>query len=156
MSKFNSFMEKMAADSALSEKYNALLAKHEPTRNLDAFITEVSELARGEGFDFSPNEFRAAHAPKGKLSEEQLEDVSGAGSGLALCIYTTHWLLGQVNVYNVKKDSSGNWRAKCPESLTKGSLCTWVGCRCWNLKERCVDGFHKCNEDGSPVFGHDL
>ena len=141
------FMNKVNGNSDLREKYLAVIAKHENTRNRDALAAELSEFARSEGFDIAPKEMLSAFAPKGEIGEQELENVSGGGSGAALCLYSSDTLRSKITVRSV----DGGYEGRCPSVIGLG--CNWVLCRCWGTSH-CKDGWHKCNEDGSYIIGH--
>ena len=86
-----------------------------------------------------------------KLDEAELNDASGGGSGLALCLYELGWdtLSGTMNV----RRAGAGYETEC--SATGKPGCTPVACRCWGTSH-CKDGWHTCNEDGSPIRFHGI
>ena len=144
------FFEKIKSDPALKAKYEAILKKHEAAKDMDAVASELAELARAEGFAATPGGVLSALAPKGEISEQELEAVSGGGTGTAWCVYSVCAVVG--NVASIRPAGSGH-EGLCPSS--GAILCSWVGCRCW-ATSHCKDGWHKCQKDGSYIIGHAL
>jgi len=142
------FFEKIKSDPALKAKYEAILKKHEAAKDRDAVAAELTELARSEGFDTTPNGVLSAFAPKGEIGEEELESVSGGGTGTAWCVYSLSALMGYVTSI---RPADGAYEGLCSDSGTM--LCTWMGCRCWGTSH-CKDGWHKCHNDGMYIIGH--
>ena len=84
-----------------------------------------------------------------QLSEEQLKAVSGGGKGsMPVCRYESNHRKGN---NNVEKRVDGFW-GKCVVH-NHGWQCALppAGCVCFGLKW-CVDGWHKCKEDGTPSY----
>ena len=140
------FFEKINNDPALKGKFDEILNKHEASRDKNAVATDLSELAKAEGFKTSPEEILNALTPMGKLNEAELEAVSGGGSGLALCFFTA-------SSNDKPRKISDGYEVLC--SRRGLTACTWAGCRCWGTSH-CHDGIHKCEKDGNPVFLHGL
>jgi predicted ribosomally synthesized peptide with nif11-like leader len=147
------FFEKIKGDPALKAKYEAVLKKHEAAKDRDAVAAELVGLARAEGFDATPDGILSAFAPKGEISEEELEAVSGGGSAMALCAYQV-----SRNNYPDKKGPAlhipgapeHQYHSLCYHS---GDFrCTWFLCCCHGT-DRCVDGYHECDKYGNSWIG---
>ena len=154
----NQFYEKVNSDPALREKYDAVLKKHEATKDRDAVAAELAELAKAEGFNISPDEVLNIPLEKGEISEEQLESISGGGSGWALCMFDAGPILFAdidfKRVANGPPIKHGNkYVSFCYASGS--ALCTWAGCRCWGTKH-CKDSHHECDENGNSLSWHGL
>ena len=146
------FIKKIESDPALNEKYSAVLKKHEDSRDRNAVALELSALAQAEGYDISSDKV-LARGPKGELGEMELENVSGGGSGLALCQFEYNWDRGMGEQYDIRKKDDG-YETTCLDSRGTG-LCNWLTCRCWGTSH-CTDGYHTCNKDGSPIRFHGI
>jgi len=152
------FYEKLNSDSALREKYDAVIKKHETTRDRDAVAAELAELAKAEGFNIPANEILNIPHEKGEISEEELEKVSGGGSGWALCMFDVGPIIFSDTYFkrgaNGPPIKQGNkYVSLCYMSGT--TYCTWVGCRCWGTKH-CKDRHHECDENGASFPWHGL
>lgn len=148
MEKYKLIMEKIGEDDSLAEQYAAIVAKHEPTRDISAFAAEISELARSKGFDLAAEDILSAPQAKGEMTEEQLENVSGGGAWWAPCIYSLDCHFKNITV---KKDEFGRHWGTCPRA--DRVECSYFGCRCWETSH-CKGGWHKCHPDGIDYFGH--
>ena len=151
----NKFYEKVNCDPALREKYDAVLKKHEATKDRDAVAAELAELAKAEGFNIPADEILNIPLEKGEISEEQLEKVSGGGSGWALCMFGFRGNFGNPKEGDypngpAEKRGSG-YVAKCGFSGT--AVCTWAGCRCWSTSH-CTGGYHISDENGQALWFH--
>ena len=85
------------------------------------------------------------------ISEDDLGEAAGGGSGLALCLYELSWDTGE-GTMNVRKTGTG-YETFCFYSGKGG--CTPIGCRCWGTSH-CKDGWHSCHEKGDPIRFHGL
>jgi hypothetical protein len=145
------FFEKIKSNPALKKKYEAILKKHEAAKDRDAVAAELAELARAEGFAATPGGVLSALAPKGEISEEELEAISGGGSPMALCLFAVFDSMGRhgpmIEIYDV----SGSHKRLCSHS--GDLLCTWVGCACHGDINCCRSGYHYCDETGKVYHG---
>ena len=152
MSQIKLFTEKAQSDPVLMEKLNDMCVR-------DADAGEYVTLAAEHGFSITEDEINSMKSRplNCEVSEEDLEKVSGGGSGLAACMFVTAWLSAKVvpnasPLGKVKKIGNDYWR-ECPSQDTW--ICNWFMCRCCSTSH-CKDYWHKCNENGDPIFGHEL
>jgi len=148
------FFDKLNQNPALKTEFDAIIKKHEASKNTEAVAAQFAAFAQSKGFDISPDAvLDALRGPKGEMDEAELEKVSGGGSGLALCIF---------EVSGLKEDSSPSkngapvktndgYRSKCGDM--GGPLCNWVLCRCWDTSH-CANGYHICDEKGKAYPFH--
>ena len=150
-------IELLCVDEEFKAQYDAILEKHSATKDREAAMAEISELAATKGVTLDKaNLYEVDAKGKTELSEESLEEISGGGSGLALCMFEIMWDTGkQKGLYGdgpfVRKCDDGTYETYC-ESHYK-TLCSWLGCRCYKTNH-CDGTWHKCNEDGSPIRFH--
>ena len=95
-----------------------------------------------------------------KLGETELKDVSGGGSGLAVCIFETlGYEIGDMDAPARAKNgpprkSGDGYVAYCGQKENP-ILCNPVTCRCWGTSH-CSGGYHKCGENGKAFGWHGL
>jgi|GEM_PF-4837108 len=91
-----------------------------------------------------------------ELTEEQLDEASGGGSGLALCIFEAslpHDAEGDRGNKNsiAYDDGAGGYVSYCGNSGS--TFCNWVLCRCWKTSH-CKNGMHICDKNGRAFPFH--
>ena len=148
-------LELLCMDKEFKAQYDAILEKHSATKDREAAMAEIAELAATKGITLDKtNIYEVDSKGKTELSEENLEEISGGGSGLALCIFEVMWDTGNQDPLEVgmRKVADGTYEALC-FARTNVYLCNWIACRCYKTNH-CNATFHKCNEDGSPIRFH--
>ena len=82
------FFDNLKQNPALKTKFDAILKKHAASKDRETVAAEFATFAQSKGFDISPDTvLDALRGQKGELDEAELENVSGGGSGLALCVF---------------------------------------------------------------------
>ena len=150
------FLEKIENDENLKEKYDEIINKHQISRNKDALADDLTKLANEEGFEVTSADIIAAFTTdfaKGKLTEEQLESVSGGGWGLSICAYDASVILHGVSSDRRETNVKGVWETLC--TYHKNLVCSWAGCRCWGTKH-CKNSYHLTDENGHSLSWHGL
>ena len=149
------FFDNLNKNPALKTKFDTILKKHAASKDKEAVAAEFAAFARPKGFDISPDAvLDASRGQKGELDEAELENVSGGGSGLALCVFEGVEIWGDdpdklQNAAPVQ--TSDGYRSKCAHMGSP--LCNWVLCRCWDTSH-CSNGYHKCDEKGKAFAWH--
>ena len=144
-------LELLCMDKEFKAQYDAILEKHSATKDREAAMAEIAELAATKGVTLDKtNIYEVDSKGKTELSEENLEEVSGGGSRLAMCLFTFRWDIGQGSTSEPRKRGY-SFESRCGAHLGIG--CNWALCRCHNT-EHCRDGWHECNEDCSPIRFH--
>jgi len=148
------FFDNLNQNPALKTAFDAIMKKHEASKDINAVAAEFAAIAQTKGFDISPDAvLEALRGPKGEMDEAELENVSGGGSGLALCIFETGGLKGENSAYKngAPVKTNDGYRSKCGDmGLT---FCNWVLCRCWDTSH-CANGYHICDENGKAFPFH--
>ena len=150
------FLEKIENDENLKEKYDEIINKHLVSRDKDAVAEELTQLAIKEGFEVTSSDIINAFTidfAKGELTQEQLESVSGGGSGLSICAYDVSIILHGVSSDRRETNVKGVWETLC--TYHKNLVCSWAGCRCWGTKH-CKDSYHLTDENGKSLSWHGL
>jgi len=145
----------------------AIIKKHEDIQDRTAAEQELKALAKENGI--TVNKLLGGVLPEsktGELSEEQLEEVSGGGSGLAMCVFDYRNLSGSNYQGPINRKDTFAWRdthskrgdsdyVRPCSSRNESIMCNWLMCRCYNTSH-CDNYYHNCDEHGNSLPFHGL
>jgi hypothetical protein len=156
MEQLKLFLESKDLSAEFMEEARLLIQKGDITGIIAAAKTKGFETCDADWREYlkQSKEHTGKFTGKQMLDEKELESVSGSGSPVAPCGYVVRWHAGDISTLSPRKRKTGGYENGCPTSGWLG--CTWATCLCWGT-DNCIDGWHKCKENGNPrdgSYGH--